>query len=130
VLLVLVPPGALLLAGSSHWLLLLFGPGYSQHAASTLGVLGLSAVAVAANVWASALLKVTRQLSAMVAANVVYAGVIIGLATVWAGRGLVWVALAWLVGNLASSAVACTALVAGRHQPAWHHVPPAASGAG
>ena len=119
VLLVLVPPGALLLAVSSHWLLLLFGGGYSRHAAVTLGVLGLSALAVAVNVWASAMLKVTRQLHAMVVANVVYAGVIIGTAALLAPHGLMWVALAWLFGNLAAGAVGCVALAAGRRRPAW-----------
>jgi hypothetical protein len=108
-----------LLAGSSHWLLLLFGRSYSQHATTALMVLGIAAVAVTTNVWASAMLKVTKQLSAMICANVMYAVVIIGLAAAWAHRGLVWVALAWLLGNIAASAVACGALVIGRRQPVW-----------
>ena len=119
VLIILVPTGGLVLAVSSHWLLLLFGRGYSQHASTALTVLGLSAFAVAANVWASALLKVTKQLHAMVWANVVYASVIIGLAAAWAHRGLAWVALAWLLGNVAASVVACAALRMGRRDHAW-----------
>ena len=82
-------------------------------------VLGASAVAVTANVWASAMLKVTKQLTAMVCANVVYAAVIIGLAATWAHRGLAWVALAWLLGNVAASAVASGALIMGRRAPVW-----------
>jgi O-antigen/teichoic acid export membrane protein len=116
---ILIPFGGLLLAGSSHWLLLLFGRSYSQHATTALMVLGIAAVAVTTNVWASAMLKVTKQLSAMICANVMYAVVIIGLAAAWAHRGLVWVALAWLLGNIAASAVACGALVIGRRQPVW-----------
>jgi hypothetical protein len=55
----------------------------------------------------------------MICANVVYAAVIIGLAATWAHRGLVWVALAWLLGNVAASAVASGALIMGRREPVW-----------
>jgi O-antigen/teichoic acid export membrane protein len=121
VLVILIPGGGLALAGSGHWLLLLFGRAYSQHGTEALMVLGVSAVAVTTNVWASAMLKVTKQLSAMVCANVVYAVVIIGLAATWAHRGLAWVALAWLLGNVAASVVASSALIMGRRQPVWIH---------
>ena len=94
--------GAVVLAAGSHLILLLFGRDYSDHASVAFAILALSAPAVALNTWASTLLKVTKQLSAMIVSNIVYTVVIVGLVWLWARQGLGSVALAWLYGNLVS----------------------------
>ena len=110
---VIAAAGAAVLAAGSHLILLLFGRDYSAHASVVLALLALGAPAVAMNAWASTLLKVTRQLSAMIISNIVYTVVIVGLVWRWVPRGLGPVAVAWLYGNLASGAVAATALFLG-----------------
>jgi O-antigen/teichoic acid export membrane protein len=79
-------------------------------------VLAVSALAVALNSWASFGLKLTRQLKPLVFSNVVFAAVSIGLALVWAPRGLVWIGWAWGAGNLASGLAALIPLLARRRR--------------
>ena len=107
-------PAAAVVAGGSGLLLRLFGGSYGDRAQSLLMVLCVGALAVALNTWASFALKLTRQMTPLVVSNVVYAVVSIGLAFVWAPRGLVWLGWAWGAGNLASGLVALVALLHGR----------------
>jgi O-antigen/teichoic acid export membrane protein len=102
---------AIALPLGSHLLLLVLGATYSQHAAATLAVLGLAVPAVSLNVWTSCLLRLTKQLTALVWSNVVFVVVLCGLAVAWVHRGLGWVAFAWLLGNLVSGAVGGAALL-------------------
>jgi O-antigen/teichoic acid export membrane protein len=106
-------PASALLAVMSPWLLLVFGRPYSEHAAWTLAVFALAAPAIAVNTSAASLLKLTGQLPALIMSNAVYAVVICGLAAASADRGLVYVACAWLLGNVASAAFASVALLVG-----------------
>ena len=106
--------GAVVLTVGSHLILLLFGRDYSLHASVALAVLALGAPATALNAWASTLLKVTRQLSAMIVSNIAYTVMTVGLVWLWARQGLGSVALAWLYGNLASGIIAGAALLVGR----------------
>jgi O-antigen/teichoic acid export membrane protein len=99
-------PAAVVVAAGSRQIMLVFGAEYSARATGALIVLALSAVPVAFYTWATYLLRITRQLRAMVAANVVYGIVIISLVALWEHRGLVWVSLGWGVGNLVAGAVA------------------------
>jgi O-antigen/teichoic acid export membrane protein len=105
-----VLPLSALLAILSGALLHLFGGAYSHHASGTLMVLALSAPATAFTTWTSALLRLTRQLAALVLANVVYFVAICGLSALVVHRGLDWMAGAWLVGNVFAGIVGGAAL--------------------
>jgi O-antigen/teichoic acid export membrane protein len=107
--LTMVPAMALLSIGG-RLLLLVLGGIYNQHAAATLAVFGLAVPAVSLNAWTGSLLKLTKQLRAMVWSNAVFVVVICGLALAWVHHGLGWVAFAWLLGNLVSGAVGGVAL--------------------
>jgi O-antigen/teichoic acid export membrane protein len=116
ILAITIIPPALVLAAGGKWLLLVFGSDYAENAWQALLVLSLSAPAVAAYGWTVTLLKATGQLKAMIACNVVYAIVTISLTAALAGNGLVWVALAWLAGNIAATLTAGVPLL--RHRAA------------
>lgn len=108
-------PGGLVVAAASSLLLGVFGPGYQQHGRMTLVVFALAAPAVGLNYWTSALLRLVGRQAQLVASNVVYTAVTVGAALLWVDRGLPWVALAWLVGNLVSGAYGLAALLLGSH---------------
>jgi O-antigen/teichoic acid export membrane protein len=116
-------PAALLVTILAQPVLRLFGPSYAQHGTGTLVLFAVSSLAVALNTWASFLLKVTRQLVAMVVSNVVLVAVILGVALLGLHHGLRWAAIAWGAGNAGSGIVAAVALLlpilrapsAGRH---------------
>lgn len=104
-------PVVVLVATTSHWLLLLFGAEYSERASGALVVLAISTLAVGFNWWVSFLLIETKQLGAMIVASLIYALSNTVLTYVWAPRGLTWVALAWGVGNLLCGIVSAGALL-------------------
>lgn len=106
-----VPAGALV-AVLAPVLLAVFGRQYSVHATLTLTVFSLGLVPVSACTWSITLLRVTKQLPALIAASAAYAGTMCVLAIWWARSGLVFVALAWVIGNVVAAVVAGAAL--------WH----------
>jgi O-antigen/teichoic acid export membrane protein len=110
--LVCVPCGVFV-AATAHWLLLLFGRPYSANGTSTLAILALSTPLVAWCSTAMTLLRITKQLGAVIVASAVYAIATVGLALLGVGHGLQWVAVAWLLGNAAAGLLA--AVLA-----AWH----------
>ena len=95
-------------------LLAVFGPDYRAHGTTTLRVLLVASPVVAFNTWTSALLRLTKQLGALIWSNVAYAVVMCGLAALWVDKGIAWVGGAWLIGNLASGVIGAVALLAGR----------------
>jgi O-antigen/teichoic acid export membrane protein len=101
----LLLPLAVFMAGTGHWILVIFGRSYAAHGTLTLAVLAASTPGVILNYWTSTLLRIRHQLLALIVSNVVLAAVTCGLAAWWVGRGIAWVALAWLIGNLASGIV-------------------------
>jgi colanic acid/amylovoran biosynthesis protein len=103
-------PASAVLALGSGLILHVFGGLYAARAQSLLVVFAVGALAVAVNTWASFAIKLARLMAPLVWSNVVYAGVVIGLAALWARHGLVWFGWAWCIGNLASGAVALVAL--------------------
>lgn len=105
ILLVCVPC-SVLVALTAHWILLVFGQAYSANGASTLAILALSAPLVALCWAAMTILRITKQLAAVVVVSAVYAVAIVGLALLGVGQGLQWVAVAWLVGNTAGGLLA------------------------
>lgn len=103
-------PAALLVALVAPFVLSVFGRQYGTHATSTLVVLALGLLPVSAFSWATTLLRVNGQLKALVVSSVTYAATICGLALWWAGSGLIYVAVAWVVGNTIAGAAAGFAL--------------------
>lgn len=113
-----VPAGALV-AVLAPVTLPVFGAQYGQHATSTLVVLALGLVGVSACTWSITLLRVTKQLRALIGASVAYAVVMCGLAVWWTRWGLVYVGLAWDIGNLVTAAIAGVALWTNRDRLGW-----------
>jgi O-antigen/teichoic acid export membrane protein len=113
-----IPAGALV-AALATTILSLFGRQYEQHATATLVVLALGLVPVAFCAWSITLLRVTRQVAALIAANAVYAATTCGLAIWWARSGLVFVALAWVIGNVVTAVIACATLRKRRERLSW-----------
>jgi O-antigen/teichoic acid export membrane protein len=111
----LAVPAVGLLSGGGRWLLLAFGREYSLHAGPALAVLGLAVPAVSLNMWSHVMLRLSRQLGVLVWSNVVLVVVTCGLALLWVHRGLAWVALAGLLGNLAAGVAALVPWLA-RHR--------------
>jgi len=99
-------PSSILFAVAGHWLLLLFGPQYSANASSALVILALSAPSVAFCSTATTVLRITKQLRAVVVANAVYALIIVSVTLLGVRHGLQWVAVAWLLGNTATGFLA------------------------
>ncbi|MFE0329527.1 lipopolysaccharide biosynthesis protein [Streptomyces sp. NPDC058960] len=106
-------PAVALVAALARPVLHVFGPVYEAHGTTTLTVFTLGSLAVAFNTWVSFLLKLTRQLVAMVVSNAVLVTVVLAVALTRLHEGLPWAGIAWGVGNLASGAVAGVALLAG-----------------
>ena len=99
-------PCSVFVALTAHWILLVFGHAYSANGASTLAILALSAPLVALCWAAMTVLRITKQLAAVVVVSAVYAVVIVALALLGVRQGLQWVAVAWLVGNTAGGLLA------------------------
>lgn len=121
-----VPVGALV-AALAPVLLLVFGEQYSRHATITLVVFSLGVVPVAACTWTMTLLRVTRQLPALIVSSVAYAAVMCVLAVWWARSGLVYVGLAWDIGNVVTALLAGAALFHRRALLGWGTAAPEAS---
>lgn len=110
----LMVPASIGLAVLGPLVLQIFGKSYGAQASQTIVVLALSAPAVAAYVLGGVLLRLNKQTVALVATNVVYALTVCGLALWWGSQGVVWVALAWLVGNVVTVIMSFTII-------AWSH---------
>jgi O-antigen/teichoic acid export membrane protein len=110
-------PAVAVVAATSRWSLELFGSEYSREGHRLLAVFAIGALTVGLNTWASFLLKLTSQMASLIGSNVVYVIVTIGLALLWAPRGLVWLGWAWLLGNAASGIFAVVTLLL--HRTNW-----------
>jgi O-antigen/teichoic acid export membrane protein len=112
-------PAVIVVVAASEPLLRVFGGLYATGARQLLVVLSVGAVAVGLNTWANFALKLARRMVHLIFSNVMFAATTIGLAVVWAPRGLVWLGWAWCVGNLLSGLYAATALFARRSAAGW-----------
>ena len=82
-----------------HQLLAAFGSKYADHTGSTLILLSVAVFPIAASIWCMTVLRlVTNKLGSIVWASAVSDVGIIGLAWVWAPRGVEAVAMAWPLG--------------------------------
>jgi O-antigen/teichoic acid export membrane protein len=105
-------PGIALCVLAARLVLAPFGVTYAAHAAGTLTWFALGCLTVALNVWASVLLRLVHRLELLVWSNVVFVVVTCGLSLWLAPLGTVWVAVAWLAGNLVSGSISLAGFVA------------------
>jgi O-antigen/teichoic acid export membrane protein len=100
----LLVPAMLLTIGLSHLILKIFGSEYSAQGSTLLQLFAISAVAVAIYSALGAIFKVTRNLSGVVAMNVVYAVVILGISYLLIPHfGVIAIGWAWMLGNIAAA---------------------------
>lgn len=119
-------PAATVVALGGGLLLRMFGAEYADHARSLLIVLAIAALPVSLNTWACFALKLSQRMVQLITANTVMAALSIGLSSLWADRGLVWVGYAWAIGNLTAGLFATACLLRGR-TPAAPSLSPASS---
>ncbi|HET6793718.1 MAG TPA: oligosaccharide flippase family protein [Acidimicrobiales bacterium] len=119
---------AVVIAAGAHRILSVFGSGYAGHGTTALVVLAAASPAVALKHWTAAMLRVRHQLRALVAANFAVGAVPAVLAAWWGHRGIAWVAVAFLAGNVVAGVVGGIALLRAPSSgaPAEPRVQPAA----
>ncbi|MEU4238184.1 oligosaccharide flippase family protein [Actinoplanes sp. NPDC026619] len=110
-MLLLAPVGGLVLAGVGPYLLGVVGPEYRAGGAGPLVVLSLGAVVVAPTALSAALLKLTGQLGALVAATALRNGIVCLLAVLLMPHGLIGVAIAYVGGEAISLVIPAWALL-------------------
>ena len=101
----LMIPASLLLAGLGTFALDIFGKTYGAHSRPVIMILAAAGPFVAASALGNVILSIQKQLKALVVVNLIYALVVCVFALVYAGRGLVWVAGAWLVGYVVADVI-------------------------
>jgi O-antigen/teichoic acid export membrane protein len=102
-------PGCLVLAVAARWVLLAFGPAYSQHGTTSLELLAVAVLPIAACNWSWTVLRITARLGLLVFSCGIYAVSICGLAWVLAAHGLTAMAVAWPAGATLGAIVATAA---------------------
>jgi len=111
--LIILVPAVTAVALGSGLLLRLFGATYAEHGQGLLVLLAFGAIAVALNNWSSNALRVAGRIRPLVASNVIYAVVAVGVAEAAATRGVLWIGWAWVGGNLLSGLIAVAYLPRG-----------------
>lgn len=107
----IIIPAGLILIEFGPLILKLFGKSYSDAASQTITVLALASPAVAAYTLGNVLLRITHKVYAIIAVNFIYMFVICGLALLWVNRGLVWIAIAWTLGNIIAAIIAFSSII-------------------
>jgi O-antigen/teichoic acid export membrane protein len=104
--LVLFVPGGILLMVTAHWVLLVFGRGYSQNGTGCLELLAAAVLPMAMANWGWTVLRLAGRLGAVVFSNAVYtAGICVG-AWILAPHGLTALSAAWPLGATIAAIVA------------------------
>ena len=92
-------PSFILVILFGHKLLSAFGPEYANNTGNMLIVLAAAVFPIAASLWCTTVLRlVTTKLGVIVWSSAVSDVVVIGLAWIWAPRGLEAIAMAWPIG--------------------------------
>jgi O-antigen/teichoic acid export membrane protein len=104
-IMIFVPGGGVLML-TAHWVLLAFGSRYSQHGTTSLELLAIAVIPIAASNWSWTVLRLAGRLTALVVSNAVYSSAICGLAWILASHGLVALTAAWPVGATLTAAIA------------------------
>lgn len=114
-LVVIMIPAAFIFAIFGPFILGFFGKSYSEGGAGVIVLLALAAPITAAYAFGTVLLRIAHQVYSLVLVNIVYAAIISGLAFLWVDKGLSWVAIAWIVGNLIATILAFFFIGQNRH---------------
>jgi len=107
-----IVPAAALVIVTRSLVLTAFGPGYQTNASAALTILALSAPAVAGFVLVTELLRILAPPKVLIVLNLVFAGAVLGLSTLWSDHGLPGMAMGWLVGHAAGFLLGLVLLVA------------------
>lgn len=99
-------PAGIALAFIGPFILRIFGKSYGNEAAAVIVVLAMAVPAVAAYSLGGIILRVKKQIIALILMDIVYAATISGLTILWVNRGISWVAGAWLIGHLIAAIIA------------------------
>jgi O-antigen/teichoic acid export membrane protein len=100
----LIPTVAVLTIGS-RWVLQVIGAEYAQQGSDVLRLLLLGCLAVGLSAMSTQLLRLGGLMMCWIGANAVACVVTLGFAQVFALRGLMWLAWAWILGHLCAAAV-------------------------
>lgn len=106
-------PASLLLGLLGSYILRIFGSDYATQSVDALRILAVSGMAVALYSLLGVVLRLQGKLRQLIIANAIYCTVIVVMSLEFASRGLVWVALSFLAGNLASAIYMVPAISAG-----------------
>lgn len=106
ILVALYLPAIIVVMLAAHWVMLVFGPQYSQFGTSALILLAVAAVPIAACNWSWTVLRLSGHLTAIVLSSAIYTVAICALAWFLAPGGLTIATAAWPIGALAAALVA------------------------
>ncbi len=106
IILAIMIPAGLVLVFLGPMILQIFGKSYSVEASSLIVAFAIAAPAVAAYSVGNTLLRLTKKIYPIVFVNAVYFITISALSVLWVDRGLVWIAIAWIIGNIVAALIA------------------------
>lgn len=110
-------PGSLFLAFVGPYILGFFGEAYKIGGSKVILILALSSPIISMYNLGSTLLKIRNQMYSVITINIFYALSICGLSYLYASRGLQWVALCWVFGNLVAGSISFIMIYKYRHLP-------------
>lgn len=111
---VIMLPASIIMAFASPYVLQLFGRSYAIEASQLIITFAIASPAVAIYALVNSTLRLTNVLYGVIFTNAILAVTTIGLTILWIEKGLVWVGIAWTLGNLASAIVGL-AILANNH---------------
>jgi O-antigen/teichoic acid export membrane protein len=114
ILAIIMIPAALVLGVLGPFVLAIFGKSYSNGASGVIMLLALASPAVAAFSLGSSLLRIVRKTKTLIFINCIYTAIILGLSLLWIHNGLIWVAIAWTIGNVVAAVLSFLFLYYGK----------------
>lgn len=96
---VLIIPASFILAILGPYIIGLLGKSYSNSTIDLIRIFAIASPAVMAYTLGNVILRVTHRVYSIIFVNFVYVISISGFALLWADKGLVWIGMAWLIGN-------------------------------
>lgn len=110
-------PASLLLAIAGPFVLSFFGEAYEIGGRNVIIILSLFSPVVAMYNIGNTLLKIRKQMYSILIINAIYSIVICSLSYIWAEKGLEWIAVSWIIGNLISGLLSFIMIYQYRHLP-------------
>ncbi len=116
-LLILLIPASLVLTFIGPYILSFFGEEYKLGGSNVIIILSVFSPIVAMYNIGNTLLKIRRQMYSIVIINIIYASTICALTFLWVNKGLEWVAISWVIGNLVAGLLSFLMIYIYRHLP-------------